>query len=296
MSRPVGSCAHASRHVDGTRAAYVRDACRCASCRRANRVYEAARNKAALLARSTGPEAHTRVPSGPAAEHIAHLRAHGVGMRRISELTGVPRWLITRLTPAAARPARSIDRVQEARILALQASAATISPARVARRRDGAVGLRRRLQALHALGWSTRQLSARSGIATDTLRAVIGGRDVVAMSTDARIRELYDALWDQQPPQRTHPERSGVSRTRNRAAAAGWPSPLAWDDDTIDDPTATPDTGAPAPRRLPQAERLADLEHLLTQGIDREVAARRCGFSSWASAESSRARAGRAAA
>lgn len=296
MSRLVASCGHASRHAHGTRAAYVRDACRCEACRGANRVYEAARYKSALLAQSAGPEARTRVPSGPAAEHVAYLRAHGVGMRRISELTGLPRWVIARLTPAAARPLRTLHRDQEARILALQASPATISPTRVARRRDGAVGLRRRLQALHVLGWSRRQLSARSGIDTITMREIIAGRDVVTIATDARIRALYDALWNQAPPARTQHERAAMERTRRYAAAQGWVSPLAWDDDTIDDPAATPDTGAPAPRRLPQAERLADLEHLLTQGIDREVAARRCGFSSWASAESSRARAGRAAA
>jgi hypothetical protein len=42
-----------------------------------------------------------------------------------------------------------------------------------------------------------------------------------------------------------HRERISVSRTINRAKAAGWASPLAWDDDTIDDPTARSNRGTP---------------------------------------------------
>jgi hypothetical protein len=42
----------------------------------------------------------------------------------------------------------------------------------------------------------------------------------------------------------TPPPPSGaVARTRARAAAKGWHGPLAWDDDSIDDPESRPQLG-----------------------------------------------------
>ncbi|WP_406516355.1 hypothetical protein OH809_45370 (plasmid) [Streptomyces sp. NBC_00873] len=38
-----------------------------------------------------------------------------------------------------------------------------------------------------------------------------------------------------------------AERARRRAQADGWYGPLAWDDDTIDDPAAVPQTDAPPP-------------------------------------------------
>jgi hypothetical protein len=72
----------------------------------------------------------------------------------------------------------------------------------------------------------------------------LGGEHVRA-GTARAVCALYDELWDQPPPEGTHRDKIAASRARNRAAAHGWPPPLAWDDDTIDDPDVVPNpTGA----------------------------------------------------
>ena len=103
-----------------------------------------------------------------------------------------------------------------------------------------AVGVQRRLQALHAVGWSGRALAARLGM---TGRAVHRYREAVNVlgSTHDRIAALYDELWDVEPTGPT------VGRVKAWAAAQGFLPPLAWDDDEIDDPTAAPHNPADQP-------------------------------------------------
>lgn len=99
---------------------------------------------------------------------------------------------------------------------------------------DG-TGSRRRLQALSAIGWSQPELARRLGITQGPLWRLMQPGRRVHRGTAARIAALYDRLWNQPPP-------AGQSATRSRrdAKAKGWAPPLAWDDDTIDDPAAEP--------------------------------------------------------
>jgi len=60
-----------------------------------------------------------------------------------------------------------------------------------------------------------------------------------------------------------------MNAATRRAAARGWAPPLAWDDDTIDDPNATPDLGAETPRPQggagrPFADVVEDVEDILS--------------------------------
>jgi hypothetical protein len=93
----------------------------------------------------------------------------------------------------------------------------------------------RRLEALHAVGWSETAIAARLGVtkqAVNDLRTHPGQH--VTVETAADIAAVYDELWNQQATGRT------VNRTRNWAAGKGFAPPLAWDDDRIDDPSASP--------------------------------------------------------
>jgi transcriptional regulator with XRE-family HTH domain len=96
-----------------------------------------------------------------------------------------------------------------------------------------ATGTRRRLQALAAIGWSYPELAARCHVARSTL-AKWTTRATVYTATARTVADLYEQLHDTPG--------SSVKSSR-RAAAAGWPPPIAWDDDTIDDPTAVPFAG-----------------------------------------------------
>lgn len=101
------------------------------------------------------------------------------------------------------------------------------------------VGTRRRIEALGCLGWSGYDIARRLGHGREWLRQVYL-RDRVYRSTAERIAQIYDELCMTMPPETTTTQRQMASRTRNMATRKGWVPPLAWDDDTIDDPQAQP--------------------------------------------------------
>lgn len=96
-------------------------------------------------------------------------------------------------------------------------------------------GTMRRLQALAAIGWSTVKLARQLGVTQGPLWRLMMQPHRVRRETATRVAALYDRLWNQPPP-----AGRGAVYARNSAARKGWPPPLAWDDDTIDDPAAEP--------------------------------------------------------
>lgn len=90
----------------------------------------------------------------------------------------------------------------------------------------------RRLQALVALGHPQRQLAEQLGVMESYLSMFINntrGWQQISKELWQQISELYEHMS-------ARPGHSTAAR--NRAAAKGWPPPLAWDD--IDDPEAKP--------------------------------------------------------
>ncbi len=146
-----------------------------------------------------------------------------------------------------------------------------------------AVGTRRRIQALSAIGWTYGDLAERLGVTRSAVHHLTDERPRIEATTARRITALYDRLSMTPGP-------SAI--TRARALAAGWPPPLAWDDDTIDDPTAKPSLGPPpstavdevAIRRamtghrtpLTRTERRLIVTRLAAQGISDAKIAHRC--------------------
>lgn len=102
-----------------------------------------------------------------------------------------------------------------------------------------AAGTVRRLQALAFNGWPMAALGRRLGVSRQSLRQTLRYTRV-SRATAETVRALYDELWDQAPPQGDKFERRAATMTRNQARANGWVPPLAWDEDAIDDPAATP--------------------------------------------------------
>jgi DNA-binding transcriptional regulator YdaS (Cro superfamily) len=138
---------------------------------------------------------------------------------------------------------------------------------------DG-TGLRRRMRSLVARGFPQAYLAERLGVTESTLsRDLRGGR--VTAATHRAGRALYDQLWDQDP---AHHGIAPHKATRARLAAQrrGWHLPLAWDDDTIDDPATLPDLGAHTTREQALAEDAVFVAR--TAGGDRKAIAERLGI------------------
>lgn len=93
-------------------------------------------------------------------------------------------------------------------------------------------GTQRRIRALLRMGYRycdmDRWLGNRGATAHNLNRS---DTRTVHVDTARKVARMYDALCMKPGPS---------ERTRNLAAARGWPSPLAWDDDAIDDPNAKP--------------------------------------------------------
>lgn len=100
-------------------------------------------------------------------------------------------------------------------------------------------GVRRRLQALVALGWSLSDLARFEGVHVGTVwiwvRAERLGPSIVR-----RVEALYDLLSMTLPVEDSHETRQVASRARGMARRRGWVPPLAWDDIDTDDAPAAP--------------------------------------------------------
>ena len=96
------------------------------------------------------------------------------------------------------------------------------------------IGARRRIEALQALGWSAEALSRRLGFSRAWLNMTLRCERIYRRNHDL-IAALYDDLSMTLPPQT-----KCTDRQRAYARKKGWAVPLAWNDETIDDPTARP--------------------------------------------------------
>lgn len=102
---------------------------------------------------------------------------------------------------------------------------------RLGKRRVPAVGTRRRLQALAAIGWTFGELGQELGGWHATRVQAVSVAEHVFVDTAADVRRLYERLWNT----------PGTSeRGRRRAVRAGWFPPMDWDDDRMDDPDYIP--------------------------------------------------------
>ncbi len=267
-SGPRRDCQHPrARHEHGTRPAYVFDKCRCRPCRDAAVAYEANRLRQVAYGRWT-----PYVDAAPARAHVLELMAAGMGWKRVADVAGVTRSIVSRLLYGKAenglKPQPRIRAERAEKILAVRYSPAPTS-------KVDATGTHRRLQALGALGWSGARLAARLGLSRANYGAMMGTPRVTARRA-ADVVRLYDELWQTPPPEDTVRDRQAATRTRRHAAAAGWVPPLAWDDDTIDDPAARP-AGVDGVQASRRDRLIADVEELLADGATVAAACERLG-------------------
>jgi len=168
-----------------------------------------------------------RVPAAPVAAHIRSLLDAGMGWTRIGRAAHSSSCTIARILNGQ----ELIRRTVADRLLAVKYRPA---PGRTV----NATGTRRRIQALMAIGHTIVGIAAESGVDPSVIHDILGGCTNVRGITADRIAAAYDWMSERPP---TEGRKSAATVSRNRAAREGWQPPAAWDDDTIDDPKATPD-------------------------------------------------------
>jgi hypothetical protein len=179
-----------------------------------------------------------RTAVGPVLQHIAALNAAGVSTRALATRTGVG---VTSLQTMKGRrgrgPRQWVTKELAAAVLAVQVPGAADVPAMIpGRALVDATGTRRRAQALMAIGYTQTDILGRIGRAYAVgYRLWHSRQQQVHAETAEKVAAIYDELAMTTPPD------SWVTRrARRHASRRGWAPPLAWDDDTIDDPAAAP--------------------------------------------------------
>ena len=252
----VDWCTHKQvTHQHGTYVAYVIDLCRCDDCREANRVQAEKRRRQHMYGRDR------LIDATPVRAHILELSRQGMGWKRVARAAGVAESTTCGLLfgihpddpthPDHRPPRKKINRDAAAKLLAVRAQLADHAVV-------DATGTTRRLQALVTLGWTVTALGRRLGKTSANMFTTIDSPRVLE-ATRRRVAALYDELWNCPPVAITRHERTSATRAKRYAAAHGWAPPLAWDDDTIDDPSATPQGVATAPVRLSITTQVAEL-------------------------------------
>jgi transcriptional regulator with XRE-family HTH domain len=227
-------------------------------------------NKLRKHLRARGQFESVYVPNTATLNHIAVLRAAGVGWPRLAELTGLSRMTLDHLVD----PGRTmVFRRTEAAVLAIP-----IPVAHSAQLADGAkvpiVGSRRRLRGLARAGYSQDDICRRLGLAegmSSMSKLFSGSQLKITASNARRIAALFAELELVPGPSQ---------RAVRDAKRKGWPHPLEWDEDTIDDPAAEPHAplraAPPLERGRPIPDDFAEIvaEHRELGRTDNDIAQR----------------------
>jgi DNA-binding CsgD family transcriptional regulator len=232
--------------------------CYAPPCKERTQSYRAAHARHSRRQRAYG-RWNPYVDAGPVRDHVAILRASGMGLDRIAELSQVARKSLVSLTSGVEGrpPSRHTRTTTAQKLFAVRPNVDLLLPGA----RTDATGTRRRLQALQRIGWSQRTLAEELDTTQKVVGFIIRGyHSRVQASTAIRVRKLYDQLWSCPPVASTQQEGYFIARVRKNAEDRGWAPPMAWDDDEIDDPTAQPaETRAGssgAARKLPEDDEL----------------------------------------
>ncbi len=263
------ACPHPrAKHRHGTYLCFQRDKCHCVPCT------SAARRHAKLTSYRTATGTHSYVDAEPVRQHVLHLR-ESLTVGQIESRSGVNRTAIRILVgdwpgkPASKR----VTRTTAAALL-------DVTPVAIAGEEHclvDAVGTRRRLQALVALGWPAQVLRRRIDVTSSTVWLLINRprkKAWVKASTRADVVKLYEELSCTAPS----PSRQ-ASLARRLAFERRWAPPAAWDDDAIDNRHARPHGHLARASRLDQdaiAAVVAGESGIALSPGEKDEAVRRC--------------------
>ncbi|MGW9371138.1 hypothetical protein ACWGVR_14145 [Streptomyces xanthophaeus] len=196
-----------------------------------------------------------RVPADEAARHIAGLRTT-MSWAELAAAIGTSACHLRRIANGLEP---RINRGTHLKILSV-----TAQP--LGWRFVPALGTRRRIHALQAVGHSQYAIAEAARTVQNRIHMVSSGKvQLVRLHFADRISSAYKALADSE----------GTStRGRTTAARNGWAGPAYWDDEDFDNPDFQPAIDNGNNRALAEARR-ADIEHLAAFAIPpHEIAAR----------------------
>lgn len=197
-------------------------------------------------------------------DHITRLRNSGMSIDQIAEDAGMTGngllYIIQR--------GKWVRRQSAAAILAVTVN---VGPSRVV---VDATGSSRRIAALMRIGWSQRAIAREAGLSQGRIWNALH-RDAIAAATAERIRRAFDRL---------HMTPGPSEQSVKFAIRQGFPPPLAWDEESIDDPAATPAPGWNVRNRRAElledvAERREQVRRLTKFGLSAPEIADRLGLS-----------------
>jgi len=166
--------------------------------------------------------------------HLRELVAAGMAFRHIVARTGLSKDALQRLHAQPDHVTCRVARSTADKLLAISARE-VFTAYRYANESsvvDG-TGSRRRLRALVAVGWPQRELAQRCDWVYEGLNYFINQEAKGLTAGAARRVEVVFRELQLQP--------CGPSlKARRLAQRRGWLPPLAWDEDSIDDPYASP--------------------------------------------------------
>lgn len=214
MSRPrrLETCdCPVARHEHGTRGMYSRHRCFCLRCNTA----KTADNRATTRLK------HEWSDPAPARERLALLRASGLSLDAIADLSAVHVSQLRALLPA--RGPKAVKKVRATTLAALTSIRAkdllTVPvPLHAKVCGDSA---RLQLQSLYCHGWSVDSLHERSGLAKSALYGLLSG-DPTTEGFRLRINTLHEDLSGHRAPRATEQDRGRAARAITKANVLGW--------------------------------------------------------------------------
>jgi transcriptional regulator with XRE-family HTH domain len=184
----------------------------------------------------------------PVREHLRYLQNSGLGWKRIATLSGVGKTAIESLIygrkgsttdPRKGEVLMRTTRTKAAAILAVKPDLALLAGGASISAR----GTHRRIQALVSRGWSQSKLSALVGMDPSNFWGLMR-REKVSVTTHRVVAEIYDRLWNEEPPKAEWRDKIAYSRSISYAKQRRWLPPLAWDDiDTDTEPPVQDEIG-----------------------------------------------------
>lgn len=181
--------------------------------------------------------------AAPVAAHIAKLRAADMTWDQIADAAGMNcNWGIRDIAAGRRRGGRVAVHTAEA-IMSVTLPAAGDFTGRPDHALVPMIGATRRVQALVALGYTNQFIAQHANYPVEHMHRLLGGKaPTLTLKAHRAIAELFERI-EAAPP----PRGPSALRAQRRASERGWALPLAWDLDTIDDPTVTPHTGTARP-------------------------------------------------
>jgi hypothetical protein len=193
------------------------------------------------------------IPATIVVEHLRNLRNSGLTWRDISTLSGISRNTIYHICKPGKKYACADTARQLLGVVVPDIPHYTAAPDL---KRIPMLGTTRRLQALSAMGYTSGQMAAWIGYDYKHFGQLLNGtKPSVTVAVAKRVDALFQRLQLEPAP-----DTWAGRRARTRAVNLGWPAPLAWDEDTIDNPAAQPFTGRST--RLSWLERYTELRDL----------------------------------